>query len=309
MKRRYVSFTAVAIMFALILTTGCGVRINGKDYELFRAGDKDKINIFSGIGSESSSSQEFSEDVQDNEKFSLTSKAGNIKIQKSKDSKILVKADKKVRGASEKDKKTLLDNMNVSLERDDKVIKIVVKTKEGKDFYDWRNSQFKTYQVTINYEISVPESIKFINADTGAGNIDINDVSAALVLDTGAGNIDIDDASAAFDVDTGAGNIDIKNCSAFGDNKLSTGAGNIDFRGNIEDSDSFNVSTGAGNIKFEVPEDSKMSLDADTGVGLLSGSFIKSDEKNKLHFKGEINGGGTSVKLDTGFGNINVDKD
>jgi hypothetical protein len=292
LKRRYFSFIALTLVgVMLIITTGCGVRINGKEYELFKVSQKDKDNFFNGFDMESSSTQQISQAKQEGEQLVVSDSAGNIKINKSKTSQIEINADIKVRGSSEDSKKTIVDNMNMQLERKDKVINVVFKTKDGIDFWDWQKDNYKPYQITINFEISLPEGINFIDINTGAGNIDVNDISSKLSLDTGAGNIDI------------------KDVVVLEDNLLSTGAGNIDFSGNVDNMSSFNVSTGAGNVKFEVPEDTKMSLDANTGIGNLSGSFIMKNDDEKFHFVGDINGGGPNVKLSTGVGNIRVDKD
>lgn len=291
MKRRYFSFIALTLVSVmLVLTAGCGVRINGKEYELFNASHKENNNFFNGFGSESSNTQSISDGKQEGEQLVVSDNAGNIQIKKSTNSQIEINADKKVRGSSEDNKKIIMDNMNMKLERDGKVIKVVFKTKDGKDFWDWQKENYKSYQITINFRISVPEGIKVIEANTGAGNIDIDDISAKLSLDTGAGNIDINDVA------------------ALEDNHLSTGAGNIDFNGNIENISSFEASTGAGNVRFEVPEETKMSIEADTGIGNLSGSFIKTDNHKKSHYVEDVNGGGPNVKLSTGVGNIKADK-
>lgn len=290
MKSKYFSFIAVSlILVMLVLATGCGVRINGKEYEFFTVSQKDRNNIFNSVGSESSNIQQISEDRQDGEKIVISNNAGNIRFKKSATSQIEIKAEKKVRGASTDTKESILQNMNVKLERDGKVIKVVFKTKDGDDFWDWQKNNFKAFQISANFDIELPEGITEISAKTGAGNIDVNDVSAKLSLDTGAGNIDVEDVY------------------AIGDSVLSTGAGNIDFTGKIDAITSFDASTGVGNVKFEVPEETKMSLKVDTGVGNLSGHFIQLDNNKKFHFVGDINGGGPSVVLNTGVGNVKVD--
>lgn len=326
MKKRYFSFAALFLIFAmLILAAGCGVRINGKEYEFFTSDNKKNSNIFSGIGTEISNTQEFSGDNEKSRGLRTSIGAGNIEIKKTSGSKIHVKADKKIRGASSDTKKEILDNMIVSLDYDEKLLEIKVKTKDGKDFWDWKKANYITYQVTLNLDLAVPDSIKEINAETGAGNVEIKDLASSITThtgagnikikgaagdisaNTGAGNINIDDSKGKIKAETGAGNIDIDNSSAFGDSRLNSGAGNIEFKGRIDELGSFNISTGMGNIDFKVPENSELSLEADVGVGILSGSFIPRDNKSKTHFKGAINGGGPSVKLDTGVGNISAD--
>ncbi len=289
MKRRYFTLIALSlILVMLVLSTGCGVRINGKEYELFSVSEKDKENILNDLD-ESQDNQQISEEKQDVNQLEVSNAAGNISIEKSEGTQIKIEVDKKVRGASKDKKDTILGNMNVKLERAGKVIKVVVKTKNGEDFWDWQEHNHKVTQTTINYDISLPEGIDVIEVNTGAGNIDVKDVSAKLSLETGTGNIDVQDVV------------------ALEDNSLNTGAGNIDFNGSVEKISSFDASTGVGNVKFRVPEGTKMSLDADTGVGVLSGKFINTTTDDKFHFSGDINGGGPKVKLNTGVGNVKAD--
>lgn len=289
MKRRYFTFIALSlILVMLVLSAGCGVRINGKEYELFSVSEKDKESIIVDMD-ETQDDQQISEEKQDGEQLEISNDSGNVTIEKSEGTQIKIKVDKKVRGSSKDKKNTILENMNVKLERDGKVIKVVVKTDDGKDFWDWQQDNYRGIQTTINYDISLPEGINVIEVNTGAGNIDVNDVSAKLSLETGAGNIDVQDVV------------------ALEDNSINTGAGNIDFNGNIDKISSFDASTGVGNVKFKVPEGTKMSLNADTGVGVLSGEFIKTRTEDKFHFSGDINGGGPEVNLNTGVGNVKAD--
>jgi hypothetical protein len=290
LKKRYFSFIALTIILSmLILATGCGVRINGHDYELFKATEEDSDDIWSAVGSESGKNQNISENRDEAEQFVLPTGNGNVEIKKSTGSQIGIKADKKVRGSSSKNKNTVIENMNIVLERDGNVVKVVVKTKDGNDFWDWRKENYASITATVNYEISLPDGINAVEVSIGVGNIDVKDISAKLTLNTGAGNIDM------------------RNVTAIEDNLLDTGAGNIEFEGTIDNISSFEASTGAGNVELKVPEATKMSLEADTGIGNLSGYFIE-DNHDKFHFEDDINGGGPDVKLDTGVGNVEVDK-
>lgn len=292
MRRKHLSIISITLLFAmLVLTTGCGIRINGKEYELFSVDEKEKPGVLSAIGSEASDEFTTSVNREDAEKLMLSVNAGNIDFESSDNSEIKIEADKKVRGASQNDKNTVLENMNIVLERDGKNLKIVVKTKDKKDFWDWLRDNYNIFQVTIDYKISLPKGISAIDVNTGAGNINVLDLSTEISINTGAGNIVI------------------QKVTALGSNKISTGAGNINFIGSIDDIKSLKVSTGAGNINFNAPKDSRMSLEAHTGIGILSGSFINKNDNNKFSFEGDINGGGPKVKLSSGVGNVSVDKD
>jgi uncharacterized lipoprotein len=186
LKRKHLSIISITLLLAiLVLTSGCGVRINGKEYELFSTDEKDKSGVLSSIGSEESDEFTTSVNIEDAEKLILSVNAGNIDFQNSDNSEIKIEADKKVRGASQNDKNTVLENMNIVLERDGKNLKIVVKTKDKKDFWDWLKDYYKEFQVTINFVISLPKGISAIDVNTGAGNIDVQNLSAELSINTG----------------------------------------------------------------------------------------------------------------------------
>ncbi len=310
MNKRIFSFISLSLVFIMFLVSaGCGVRINGKEYEFYKSSQSDKKNsIFSGIGEASTHNQTIAQDEIEGEEFKVSTSAGNVEITKSGNSGIELNAELVVRGASAETKKTILENMILALEHKGDNVEVVIKTKDSEDFWDWHKYHYKSYQITINYNISLPDNFKNLDISTGAGNIIVEGVSDKVEASTGAGNIDFNNMKAEFSASTGAGNITIEDSSPLGKSKLSTGAGNIYFNGLLNEVDAFKASTGMGNVDFLVPADSKMTLDVDTGVGNLSGSFIKTNSDNKTHFKGDVNGGGPSVELSTGVGNVNVEE-
>lgn len=295
-KKFFSSIAIISVVSMLILTAGCGVRINGKDYTIFKAnqevGNKGGDVVSeetSGSGTEEGNSV-INEEIGDGEVLSISNNAGNITIKKSNDKKIVVEVQKKIRGVASQKVKDAFRSANLRLERDGKNLTVLLETKDGKDLFDWNKHELSLLKSSINYTVSIPEGLKEINAETGAGNIDIKDVSVMITANTGAGNIDLD------------------NVSAIGETTLETGTGNVDFDGNIEKVTKFNASTGVGNVRFKVPENTKMSLNAETGLGHLSGFFVDSDKKVNNSFNGDINGGGPEVELSTGVGNTEVEK-
>jgi hypothetical protein len=63
----------------LLLSTGCGVKIDGKDYVLFKSNEKN--NIFENMHSESSVSKEISAERENSEELSINNNSGNIEIE------------------------------------------------------------------------------------------------------------------------------------------------------------------------------------------------------------------------------------
>ncbi|EGD49156.1 hypothetical protein Cpap_3586 [Ruminiclostridium papyrosolvens DSM 2782] len=295
-KKFFSSIAIISVVSMLILTAGCGVRINGKDYTIFKANQE--VDSKGGdVASEETSgsgtvegNNKITEKVGTGEVLTISNSAGNITVKKSDDTNLVVEVQKKIRGVSSQKIKDAFRSANLRLERDGKSLNVVLETKDGENFWDWNKHELSLLKCSVNYIVSVPEGLKEINAETGAGNIDIKDVSVMITANTGAGNIDLD------------------NVSATGEITLETGTGNVDFDGNIEKVTTFNASTGVGNVRFKVPENTKMSLNAETGLGHLSGFFVDSDKKVNNSFNGDINGGGPEVELSTGVGNTEVEK-
>ncbi len=297
LKKKFISCIAfISIVSMLFVTAGCGVRINGKDYTIFKANhqndtNSDTVTTEEAIGSESEEgNNKIVEEIGEGEVLNINNDAGNITVKKSDDTKLVVEIQKKIRGVSSQETKDVFRSMNVVLERDGKNLNVVLKTKNGKDFWDWNKLELGILKCSINFIVLVPEGVKELNTKTGAGNVNIKDISSQISANTGAGNIELDDVSAT------------------GETTLETGTGNVDFDGNIDKVTSFRASTGVGNVILKVPENTKMSLNAGTGLGRLSGFFVDSDEKVKNSFNGDINGGGPEVNLSTGVGNTEVDR-
>lgn len=295
-KKFFSSIAIISVVSMLILTAGCGVRINGKDYTIFKA-NQEVDNKGGDVASEGTSgsgtvegNNKITEKVGTGEVLTISNSAGNITVKKSDDTNLVVEVQKKIRGVSSQKIKDAFRSANLRLERDGKSLNVVLETKDGENFWDWNKHELSLLKCSVNYIVSVPEGLKEISAETGAGNIDIKDVPVMITANTGAGNIDLD------------------NVSATGETTLETGTGNVDFDGNIEKVTKFNASTGVGNVRFKVPENTKMSLNAETGLGHLSGFFVDSDKKVNNSFNGDINGGGPEVELSTGVGNTEVEK-
>ena len=106
-----------------------------------------------------------------------------------------------------------------------------------------------------------------------------------MKAETGSGSIELHNLKGALHAHTGSGNIRV-NGSPVSEWKLGTGSGSVDLT--------------VGNTG--------LTLDASTGSGKIStdhemtvqGSF------DRHHMTGKLNGGGPTVRVETGSGNIEV---
>jgi hypothetical protein len=184
----------------------------------------------------------------------------------------------------------------------------------GKDHNNWHN-------ISIDYEIQAPAST-FLDASSGSGDLNDDGVGENSKLSTGSGNIHATGLKGAFTVNTGSGDI-VAEQSGEGDVKAQTGSGNIELKdlhgalragtgsGDIKISGSpsgeWKLETGSGNVEFW-PGNSGMTLDASTGSGsvhtdhemTVQGSF------DHHHITGKINGGGPTVRIQTGSGDVRI---
>ena len=132
--------------------------------------------------------------------------------------------------------------------------------------------------ISIDYEIQAPENV-FLDAGSGSGNIIVDGVGQNARLSTGSGNIHATGLHGGFTANTGSGNIYAEQ-TGVGDVKAQTGSGNL-----------------AG-----------ITLDASTGSGGIHSDrdMVTHGESNRHHVSGTLNGGGPTVRIETGSGSIRI---
>ena len=196
----------------------------------------------------------------------------------------------------------------------------------------------KAHDIDIDYEITVPKnstveavtgpgSVKveniagFVHAATGSGSIvaanigpdsklatrggtiDITGAHGDLMAITGSGNLTVGDSTVTeAELHTGSGNITTTNFH--GGMRVNSGTGNLTI-GGVPNSD-WKLETGSGNIQIHVDPSAKFLLDVETGSGTIDSSFpapLSGHITNGV-LKGPVNGGGPTVQVYTGSGNI-----
>jgi len=159
---------------------------------------------------------------------------------------------------------------------------------------DWLSDPFKALQGILpsNLEISLPSGIEVLEIQSVAGNIEISDVSARVILDVKAGNIDLSEPT-SFQIHCTAGNVDVSGCLTGSEkNSIHSTAGNVEV--SLEHGSSVRVSASveAGNIDldgFNVSKREKRmvgeSVEATLGSG--AGSLEIRVQAGNLDLSGE----------------------
>jgi hypothetical protein len=175
--------------------------------------------------------------------------------------------------------------------------------------------------ISIDYEIQAPAD-SFLEAGSGSGDIKVDGVGDNAKLNTGSGSIHATGLQGGYTVGTGSGNIYVEQTGQ-GDVKAQTGSGSIELKGvhgglrantgsgGIKVAGSptmdWKLETGSGSIEFW-PGDTGFDLDASTGSGsvhsdqemAVQGSF------DRHHIVGKIHGGGPTVRMETGSGDVRI---
>jgi hypothetical protein len=177
------------------------------------------------------------------------------------------------------------------------------------------------HNISIDYEIQAPGNA-FLEAGSGSGDITVDGVGENAKISTGSGNIHASGLHGGFTVDTGSGNIYAEQTGQ-GDVKAQTGSGNIELRdlrgglragtgsGDIKvggtPASDWKLETGSGNVEFW-PGSAAITLDASTGSGSVhtDREMMTQGTQDHHHVTGKINGGGPTVRIETGSGDIRV---
>jgi hypothetical protein len=194
------------------------------------------------------------------------------------------------------------------------------------------------HHVSIDYDVTAPPNT-MLTAESGSGDLKISNMTGTVKGHTGSGSIEADKLGAGSKLDTGSGSITAANLmgsstlstgsgeihaqlSGAGDVSAETGSGSIRLEnvqgglkaetgsGSIEISGQptspWKLETGSGDVSLKVGN-AHFNLDAQTGSGSVkSDSPITTRLSDKHHVSGTVNGGGPTVKVETGSGDIHI---
>ena len=123
-------------------------------------------------------------------------------------------------------------------------------------------------------------------------------------VDTGSGNIYAEQTGTGdVKAGTGSGNIELRNLH--GGLRAHTGSGSIHMGGTP--ASDWKLDTGSGNVEFWAGS-AAFTLDASAGSGSIhtDQEMLTQGTQDHHHVTGKINGGGPTVRIETGSGDIRV---
>jgi hypothetical protein len=177
------------------------------------------------------------------------------------------------------------------------------------------------HNISIEYVIEAPTDA-FLDAGSGSGDINDDGVGDNAKLSTGSGSIRATGLHGGFSVNTGSGDITAEQTGE-GDVKAQTGSGSVDLKdihgglragtgsGDIkvagQPASDWKLTTGSGSVELW-PGGTGLTLDASTGSGSISSDHEMTVQGSfdKHHITGKVNGGGPTVRVETGSGDVKV---
>ncbi|MGC2618744.1 MAG: DUF4097 family beta strand repeat-containing protein [Acidobacteriaceae bacterium] len=176
------------------------------------------------------------------------------------------------------------------------------------------------HNVSIDYEITVPHGTQ-LEANSGSGDLRLLDFGGPLKASTGSGSIQASGATGIVDLGTGSGDIradlhadDVKAHTGSGTIHLQgvdgslyahTGSGDIEVGG--KPTSGWKIETGSGSVTLNTGS-ARFTLDASTGSGDVHSDppLTTHGSLERHHVQGDINGGGPTVRISTGSGDIRI---
>jgi DUF4097 and DUF4098 domain-containing protein YvlB len=178
------------------------------------------------------------------------------------------------------------------------------------------------HNISIDYDVTTPKGTN-LEADSGSGDLRLTDLGGPLKANTGSGSIDATGLAGRVALETGSGDItadmhsapDVKAQTGSGSIKLrgvngglyaETGSGDIEIEG--QPGTNWKLETGSGSITLDTGGRAKFSLDATTGSGSIHSDppISTHGSLERHHITGDINGGGPTVRVETGSGDVRI---
>ncbi len=148
-----------------------------------------------------------------------------------------------------------------------------------------------------------------VTLDTGSGDVAADNVSGGdLMADTGSGDVTgADIAVGELNVDTGSGDVTFRSVEAM-QVQVDTGSGSVEIAFQSSPSD-VSADTGSGDVTFTLPSSWESSVELATSSGDIHSDFpLTVEEMHDDYVQGRVGTGGGSLEVDTGSGDIRLNR-
>jgi hypothetical protein len=158
-------------------------------------------------------------------------------------------------------------------------------------------------------ELTVPQSLR-ADIRTGDGRIEARSIAGELRFVTGDGSVEADGVGGALDARTGDGSVRAR--GRFERLDVNTGDGSVTVAaaGGSKMAAPWRVHTGDGSVTVRLPAEFAADIDARTGDGSLNVKLpltTSGIRTGQNAIRGRLNGGGPTLRVETGDGSIHIE--
>lgn len=179
----------------------------------------------------------------------------------------------------------------------------------------------------VHFEITVPKGSD-LEAVNGDGELQAEGLEGNIKVQTGDGGLSLTNCAGRIESQTGDGDLRIQGVR--GEVSAKTGDGSITLDGVLEALEArsgdgririkalsgsrvtreWSIQSGDGDIRISLPESLAANLDVSTSDGQIRVEYPVTVEKSRSEHKlaGKLNGGGNSLRIQSGDGDITIEK-
>ncbi|HVR99397.1 MAG TPA: DUF4097 family beta strand repeat-containing protein [Thermoanaerobaculia bacterium] len=240
--------------------------------------------------------------VKSNGDVELHNVNGSVTVEAWDQNHVRVQAEKKVKADDDKARE-LMKQLQIEVTETGGGLRIVTRMpKRNGGLFDWMSGD--DVSVGVEYKIWVPRDAQLDFENTN-GKLTVKGIQGRAELETTNGGIAVDGAGGELELGTTNGGIEVTRSA--GVLRANTTNGSIDIQLDAApNADQLSLSTTNGGIILQVPRNAGMTLDAAATNGRVSSDFEVSGHAEKRRLEGDVNGGGSRVKLRTTNGSIRI---
>ncbi len=245
---------------------------------------------------------------------------GSVEITTTSEPAVYVEVIRTLQAERREEAERLLEGHQLTFEQEGESIYIKSQLSKDGSWHFWKR---KHTRIRVEIRVRVPRRFNvtfataagnvdirdlegIVEGETGAGNVTLRNLQGTVQINIGAGNVEVTELEGHLEAKTGAGNITVKGLR--GSAEVETGAGNITAELVASPEKDSRFKSGAGNVTVFVPARAGFVLDASTGIGSISSDFEVQINRDWISAKGRgtVNGGGPTLRLEAGLGNVSI---
>ncbi|HEU4828133.1 MAG TPA: DUF4097 family beta strand repeat-containing protein [Gemmatimonadales bacterium] len=157
-------------------------------------------------------------------------------------------------------------------------------------------------------EVSVTDAQGDLTVDAGSGDVRLTNVRGEkLLLDTGSGTITGDQlVASSILLDTGSGDVSLDGVAS-PIIELDTGSGTVEL-GLSSDIETLRLDSGSGDVILRAPASLGARFEAETGSGDISGTLVENLTRREDRVFGTIGDGEGMISIDSGSGDVRLER-